>query len=53
MRLALSKLDLKTSSRPSRSVTALMCLASCSACSSDWMTLGPAMMKKGCAALSL
>ncbi len=51
MRLALSKLDLKTSSSPSLSVTAFIWRASFKTCSSDWITLGPAMMKKGCAAL--
>lgn len=53
MRLALSKLHLKTSGRPSASVTALIWRAIVRQCASDSTTLGPAIRKKGRAALRL
>ncbi|KAI7999077.1 hypothetical protein LOK49_LG10G01746 [Camellia lanceoleosa] len=46
VRLALAKLDLKTSGNPSFEVIALMWLAIRRTCSSDSITLGPANKKK-------
>ena len=50
--LALSKLALNTSLTPSASVTASIWRHIFRQCSSDWMTFGPAIRKKGCALLS-
>lgn len=52
VRLALSKLALKTSLRFRLSVTDLIWRASLRQCSSDSTTLGPAIMKKGCEAFN-
>mmetsp|Transcript_7298 Transcript_7298/g.11469 ORF Transcript_7298/g.11469 Transcript_7298/m.11469 type:complete len:232 (-) Transcript_7298:104-799(-) len=52
VRLALSKLDLKISLMPHSSVTCLIWRHILKMCSSDWMTLGPAIRKKGSAAFS-
>lgn len=52
VRLALSKLDLKTKGNPAFDAIAFMCLAIRKTCSSDSITLGPANKKNGSAALS-
>lgn len=53
VRLALSKLALKTSLSPSASVTALIWRANFRQCASDSTTFGPAIKKKGRAAFRL
>mmetsp|Transcript_6007 Transcript_6007/g.8118 ORF Transcript_6007/g.8118 Transcript_6007/m.8118 type:complete len:200 (-) Transcript_6007:2-601(-) len=47
VRFALSKLDLKMYLMPILSVTCLICRHILKMCSSDWITLGPAIRKNG------